>query len=120
MSLIILVPISNKFQKFHGPPTLNSRGTSSLATSQKSHAISEISRATNLQFLQERQALPLAKSHTRPNVNFNQKTNFKFYQVRQASAWSSKYLELLERCIIPFPERVVPNDRYTLYALYVR
>ena len=118
MSLIILLPIANTFHKFHGPPTLNFPRNVKPVTSQKSHAISEISRATNLQFLQERQALPLAKSHTRPNVNFNQKT--KFYQVRQAPAWSSKHWEPLERRISPFPERVVPNDRYTLYALYAR
>ena len=89
LSLIILLPIANKFHKFHGPPTLNCPRNVKPVTSQKSHAISEVSRAINLQFLQERQPLPLAKSHTRPNVNLNQKT--KFHQVRQAPAWSSKH-----------------------------
>ena len=89
LSLIILLPIANKFHKFHGPPTSNCPRNVKPVTSQKSHAISEVSRAINLQFLQERQPLPLAKSHTRPNVNLNQKT--KFHQVRQAPAWSSKH-----------------------------
>ena len=89
LSLIILLPTANKFHKFHGPPTLNCPRNVKPVTSQKSHAISEVSRAINLQFLQERQPLPLAKSHTRPNVNLNQKT--KFHQVRQAPAWSSKH-----------------------------
>ena len=93
------------------PPATNlkspqERQTLPLGKKKKeSHEISEISRATNLQFSQERQALPLAKSHTWPYVNFNQKTNFKFYQVHQASAWSSKQRATARNMYYPVPKQ---------------
>ena len=122
MSTIIPVPIPNKLQKFHGPPNLKSPqerqtfpldkkkihtqfqkchgplifnfpGTSSPATRQKSHA-----------------ALCKFQAEHQP----------KFYQVHQARPGQANNGQPLEICTIPLPNRVVPSDRDTLYALYVR
>ena len=123
MSTIIPGPIPNKLQKFHGLPNLKSpqeRQTSPLKKKKKIHTQFQKCHGPLISISLERQALPLAKKLHAALCKFQAEHQPKFYQVHQARPGQANNGQPREICTIPFPNRVVPSDRDTLYALYVR